>query len=428
MTWALAETENRVEIKTTRPHVSDKPLISSFPLLWLFLVQTVSNMVDMPSPVSVSDWKVSPSLLEKRQKLQSQRVSLEQRLFSFIESPLQQYTVTHKVTLQGINAEWKGPLSENHLPHGVGQLEYTDRNGSRVTYQGRMQHGVRDGRGHQVWEVSGQVYQGEWRNDSRHGRGTHIWPCGKCITGHWQNGHLHGNVCVQWPDGSSYEGTTEHGQQHGRGTHWYVNGRVYQGQYENGKEHGYGCLQEADGVSLYRGQFRNGQRQGYGLQLWPGKMYDGEWLENQVSGKGKLTWNENGACYTGEFRNGHYHGKGCFHTSNSKFVGQWKDGRKHGFGRHTTNNGKQYVGHYEYNKRHGYGRLTYTDGSCYTGGWRKGKRDGYGVHMDAFGYITHVGEWKDDQPIVRSYPSVSDDELLSRRSEWMTTTDYTNEH
>ncbi|GKY96728.1 hypothetical protein MPSEU_000632300 [Mayamaea pseudoterrestris] len=376
-----------------------------------------------PSHSCLTKYELFPfhRLTTQRAKLDKQRVRLEERMNqatdSIRQSPLNvpsgrdgpMVTREHYPSRDGNCAFfYTGPVhSDTHLPHGVGEIEYS--NGQ--VYQGNLEHGLRHGYGESVWRDTSsneiQVYRGAWENDSRHGRGTHEWfdaSDGKrtrlqTATGYWKSGHLHGRVCMVWRDGSTYDGDVINGKKHGRGIQTWKTGKVYSGEYDNGAEEGYGTLTDVAKHTTYRGHFKAGKRHGAGVQMWRNKTYDGQWVHNVIQGHGKLVW-KNGPKYMGHFLNGKFHGNGCYTDQDgNKYVGGFSHGEKEDVGKEYFVNGDVYSGAFRQGQRHGYGRLTHGDGSMYAGGWSSGKRSGRGILISTDGKVEHCGIFVDNVPL-----------------------------
>ncbi|CAB9508705.1 whole genome shotgun sequence [Seminavis robusta] len=307
---------------------------------------------------------------------------------------VQSYPWTDPRTKQ-VAYRYSGPLNKMKQPQGWGAMHFMDGQ----VYEGQIYAGYRWGMGTNRWP-DGQVYVGEWDDHSRNGRGTHTWRDGRRVNGQWLGGHLNGRVIFSWPNGACFDGECRMGKKHGRGTHTWADGKLYNGNFVNGKEEGFGSLTQGDWK--YRGQFKAGKREGYGMQIWRNKTYDGEWKNNKAHGKGRIVW-QNGSTYTGEFRNGKYHGLGVYLWPNGKkYVGSWEDGCKHGQGIYTWPSSKKYDGSYEKGVKSGYGRMTWPDGRMYCGSWKNGKREGRGIQTKADGSMDHCGLWKNDRPQIKS--------------------------
>ena len=84
--------------------------------------------------------------------------------------------------------------------------------------------------------------------------------------------------------------------------------------------------------------------------------------------------------------------------------GRNEKGQPHGQGTYTLADGSEYQGEWKDGKRHGQGTYTFANGSKYQGEFKDGDFNGEGIKTLADGSIAHYGEWKDDQPVGKSYP------------------------
>ena len=64
----------------------------------------------------------------------------------------------------------------------------------------------------------------------------------------------------------------------------------------------------------------------------------------------------------------------------------------------------RYQGEWKDGKQHGQGTYTFASGSKYQGEFKDGDFNGQGIKTLADGSIAHNGEWKDGQPVGKSYP------------------------
>ena len=158
--------------------------------------------------------------------------------------------------------------------------------------------------------------------------------------------------------------------------------------------HGVGTMRFLDGQE-YEGQVYAGYRWGMGTNRWPdGQIYFGEWEDHSRNGRGTHTWKD-GRRVTGQWSGGHLNGRVIFSWPNgASYDGECRMGKKHGRGTHTWANGRLYTGNFENGKEHGFGSLTQSD--CrYRGNFEKGKRCGIG--MQIWRNKTYDGEWKNNK-------------------------------
>ena len=158
--------------------------------------------------------------------------------------------------------------------------------------------------------------------------------------------------------------------------------------------HGVGTMKFLDGQE-YEGQVYAGYRWGMGTNRWPdGQVYTGEWDDHSRNGRGTHTWKD-GRRVTGQWSGGHLNGRVIFSWPNgASFDGECRMGKKHGRGTHTWANGRLYSGSFQNGKEHGFGSLTQSDWR-YRGNFEKGKRSGIG--MQIWRNKTYDGEWKDNK-------------------------------
>lgn len=158
--------------------------------------------------------------------------------------------------------------------------------------------------------------------------------------------------------------------------------------------HGIGTMRFLDGQE-YEGQIYAGYRWGMGTNRWPdGQVYVGEWDDHSRNGRGTHTWKD-GRRVTGQWSGGHLNGRVIFSWPNgASYDGECRMGKKHGRGTHTWTNGRLYTGNFENGKEHGFGSLTQSD--CrYRGNFENGKRSGIG--MQIWTNKTYDGEWKNNK-------------------------------
>ena len=82
-------------------------------------------------------------------------------------------------------------------------------------------------------------------------------------------------------------------------------------------------------------------------------------------------------------------------------------GQMHGKGTYTYANGNLYEGDFVEDKVHGKGTFTYANGNVYEGDWVEDNMHGKGTYTSADGSIAHNGEWRNDEPFGKSFPSLT---------------------
>ncbi len=149
-----------------------------------------------------------------------------------------------------------------------------------------------------------------------------------------------------------------------------------------------------------------GRKHGQGIYTYAdGALYRGDWKDDSMHGYGAYTF-ANGNLYEGEFKAGKQHGQGTFtFVDGDEYQGEFKDDNMHGHGTFTyAYNGDKYQGEYRGDNMHGQGTFTYANGNKYQGEWKDDMKHGQGTYTLADGSIAHNGEWKDGQPVGKSYP------------------------
>lgn len=85
---------------------------------------------------------------------------------------------------------------------GQGVVEW--RNGDR--FEGRLENGLRQGKGRFTSQANGFRYEGEMKDDEFHGQGTYTSENGTRYEGNWKNGVKDGQGKLTFPDGDFWEG------------------------------------------------------------------------------------------------------------------------------------------------------------------------------------------------------------------------------
>ena len=82
---------------------------------------------------------------------------------------------------------FKGQISANNVPDGIGRLELD--NGDY--YEGEFKDGMFEGRG-RLKMAEGKLYEGEWRMNMREGKGREVWSDGKIYEGEFKKDQKNG--------------------------------------------------------------------------------------------------------------------------------------------------------------------------------------------------------------------------------------------
>ncbi len=141
---------------------------------------------------------------------------------------------------------------EPELPHN--KVERSLSNGTLVRYVGQFQGEVPTGRGHLLFQQSGDLYVCNFMFSEAYGIGQ-----------------------VFFGNGDYFEGEINKTQLK-QGKLFYINGDVYEGCFSNNLSEGKGVLRSPDG-SFYQGDFVSGRRHGIGKQIWR----DGSSVEGQFA-------------------------------------------------------------------------------------------------------------------------------------------------
>lgn len=180
----------------------------------------------------------------------------------------------------GVQVHFTGFLaSESGRPHGKGRMTWP-LSGDR--YEGRFEHGARQGRGHMIYN-NGDSFLGFFQNDQREGKGTYHYLDGRSYEGHYVNDMADDPAGrMRWKDGTTYEGQFTRGKRTGQGKIVFPKSNVeYSGDFVNGKYHGRGFCRFPDG-SVYTGQWKHGKAHGQGkLTDSEGNVvHDGKWVND----------------------------------------------------------------------------------------------------------------------------------------------------
>eukprot|EP01083_Nonionella_stella_P059508 155693_1 len=237
----------------------------------------------------------------------------------------------HKHWFGGNGGIYQGEF-KNDKYNGIGKTK-----NSEYTFQGRYQHGVRHGKGKQIFN-SGGTYEGMWLNDvKQNGKGKMVYRNGDTYEGKWLNNEKHGFGKMIWnATGNSYQGRWANEKKNGYGTYiWKASGNRYQGYFQNGKMHGQGRMAYGNG-DTFKGEWANDQKL-VGKFIWKktGNSYQGQYANNKKSGPGIYIWKDTGNRYRGQWANDKKHGGGKFTSGSTggSYEGGWKQDKMDGKGK-----------------------------------------------------------------------------------------------
>ena len=170
-------------------------------------------------------------------------------------------------------------------------------------YTGRLQNGLRHGKGCLESKEDNYIYEGDWCDDKKEGKGR------------------------LFNDGTNYSGEFKNDQPEGNGTYIDNKGDMYEGMFMCGKLEGMGHLIKKNG-DQYVGMFIKGVMEGKGQYTYKDdkRLYDGEFVNGEMTGKGVILYS-NGDRYEGEVVSGKRNGKGVLYKDNDTYKeeGIWKD-------------------------------------------------------------------------------------------------------
>lgn len=239
--------------------------------------------------------------------------------------------------------------------------------------------------------LDGQIYEGQVDNGYRWGMGTNTWPDGQLYCGEWDNHSRNGRGTHTWRDGRRVNGEWRGGHLNGRVTFSWPNGTSFEGECRMGKKHGRGTHTWASG-KLYVGNFVNGKEEGFGSLAHGDWKYRGQFKAGKREGYGMQIWRNK--TYDGEWSNNKAHGKGRIVWQNgSTYTGEFRMGKYHGLGVYLFPSGKKYVGSWEDGCKHGQGIYTWPSGKKYDGAYIEGLKEGYGRMTWPDGKM-YCGSWK----------------------------------
>ena len=118
------------------------------------------------------------------------------------------------------------------LPTGQGRIEWA--NGD--SYEGRMEHGERNGHGLFASKTGGFSYEGEWRGNLQNGKGKTSFDNGDIYEGEMKDGLFHGQGSYVATDGSRYDGEWQAGLKEGQGKMTFPGGDSWEGIFSQDKQ------------------------------------------------------------------------------------------------------------------------------------------------------------------------------------------------
>jgi hypothetical protein len=273
-----------------------------------------------------------------------------------------------------------GKSEEDHWirdANGCAVFDEVPTPGESVTWSGRCEHGLAQGRGVLQWfenRAKGNLFEGVLVDGKAQGRGTFVFA-----------------------NRDRYEGDFKEGEFNGRGTFVFANRDRYEGDFKEGKRDGYGTQISVTGAR-YEGGYRNGVFNGHGVALdAAGNRYDGEYVDGKQNGHGVMT-SATGERYDGQWQDNEFNGAGVYvYANGDRIEGQWRHGEIVGGGTISFANGDRYQGGFKDHKPDGRGTLLYATGGRYDGNFHEGKMDGHGVYVSASGR-RYEGEFRNGKP------------------------------
>lgn len=300
----------------------------------------------------------------------------------------------------------------------TGRVElYYDEALENLSFAGRLENGVKTGRGTEYHENGVAAFEGTFADGLYTGEGTLR--------------DEEGNVL--------YEGAFQGGLYDGTGRLYADNALVYEGEFAQGLYDGEGKLYEG-GQLVYEGDFAAGQRTGQGKAYEDGALvYEGGFQDGLYSGSGRLYYADgtvraecatfadgliDGACvlyyengqtkYEGTFSQGEASGQGTLYAEDGTrtYYGGFEAGLKSGTGTDYYPSGaKEYEGAFSQGLYDGEGALYNEDGTLrYQGGFSQGVYSGAGAlyledgaHVEgtfAAGAVTGTARYYEGETLV----------------------------
>eukprot|EP01133_Synstelium_polycarpum_P012308 gene12308-14437_t len=308
-------------------------------------------------------------------------------------SPKEETKIGEVVARSG--ASYKGGMTDQGVPHGVGEYE----NPAGDVYIGEWMNGRKHGAGKYVW-ASHHSYDGFWADDKRSGFGRMDEPTGVSYEGEWANDVRHGAgvYCTQeleiqgeWVDGNLARGHEVH-----------KNGKIeYYGEYADNRWSGKGKVSFADGT-VFEGSFANGVRHGRGRLFGVDQIFECEWVNGAPNGRGKFS--ANGWTCEGLWKDGVIEEGTLMRSGHGVYVGGLKNFVPHGRGEEYLEDGCYYSGEYDEGRRHGFGTFKWSDGTIYQGAWLNDLRIGQGrmIFANGRGWQGEFNESADAQQMDES--------------------------
>ncbi|MGI5883645.1 MAG: hypothetical protein ACOX83_01610 [Candidatus Spyradocola sp.] len=257
----------------------------------------------------------------------------------------------------------------------TGRVElYSDAELEHLSFAGRLEEGVKTGRGTEYYENGVISFEGTFVDGLYSGEGTLR--------------NEDGNVL--------YEGGFLEGLYSGEGSLYADNALLYEGEFAQGLYEGEGKLY-AGGQLVYEGDFVAGRRTGQGKAYEDGALvYEGGFQDDAYSGAGSLYYADGtlrAECAT--FANGMIDGACVLYYEDGqiKFEGNFSQGEASGQGTLYDETGNRtYYGGFEAGLKSGTGTEYYADGRKeYEGGFVQGQRDGEGTLYNEDGTVLYAG-------------------------------------
>ena len=300
----------------------------------------------------------------------------------------------------------------------TGRVElYYDEALENLSFAGRLENGVKTGRGTEYHENGVAAFEGTFADGLYTGEGTLRDEAGNVL----------------------YEGAFQGGLYEGTGRLYADNALVYEGEFAQGLYDGEGKLYEG-GQLVYEGDFAAGQRTGQGKAYEDGALvYEGGFQDGLYSDSGRLYYADgtvraecatfadgliDGACvlyyengqtkYEGTFSQGEASGQGTLYNEDGTrtYYGGFEAGLKSGTGTgYYPSGAKEYEGAFSQGLYDGEGALYNEDGTLrYQGGFSQGVYSGAGAlyleggaHVEgtfAAGAVTGTARYYEGETLV----------------------------
>lgn len=188
---------------------------------------------------------------------------------------------------------------------------------NRLTYEGEMQSGVRQGKGKLF--LDGQLwYEGSFSQNRMEGAGKLYDRDILVYEGGFKDNLPNGHGTLYYSNGDSYVGELANGKPNGDGDYMAAGKLAYSGEWKDGTMDGLGKIVNADGKVTFQGTFVRNQRTGYGVSFSPDgkKEYEGDWKNGIRDGHGKAYDPATGKIsYDGGWKNDQRDGPGYLYVN-----------------------------------------------------------------------------------------------------------------